>query len=108
MLLCIAPLAIFRIQGYTILASVKIAALSACAAGGLTQTAPEGLVPLDSLPPLRRGMGTVAAVYPYCFFPPTGRREEGAAAANFYERAYYCYKISDIISHYIRKRGKSK
>jgi len=34
---------------------------SAYAAGGLAQTAPEGRVPLDSLPPLRRGTGAVTA-----------------------------------------------
>jgi len=41
----------------------------------LRGAAPEGLVPLDSLPPLRRGI-----IYPCCFAPPKGRRAEGATA----------------------------
>jgi len=61
---------------------------SAYAAGGLAQTAPEGRVPLDSLPPLRRGTGAVTAVYPRCFVPPTGRRDEGAAASDLSENEY--------------------
>ncbi len=36
--------------------ALRFAARFACAAGGPTRTAPEGLVPLDSLSPLRRGM----------------------------------------------------
>jgi len=39
---------------------------SACAAGGPARTAPEGLVPLDSLSPLRRGMGTAIIVPVKC------------------------------------------
>ncbi len=41
--------------------ALRFAARFACAAGGPTRTAPEGLVPLDSLSPLRRGMG--AAIF---------------------------------------------
>ena len=64
---------------------------SACAAGGLPQTAPEGHVPLDSLSPLRRGMGALTVVYSHCFVPPKGRRDEGVSTANFPEREYnYC------------------
>ena len=54
--------------------------LSACAAGGLAQTAPEGLVPLDSLP--SPAGGADMPVHLCCFGPPKGRRAEGAAVAS--------------------------
>ena len=45
---------------------LKFAVRFACAAGGPARTAPEGLVPLDSLSPLRRGMGAVTIVSAHC------------------------------------------
>ena len=46
--------------------STEAAVCFAYAAGGLPQTAPEGQVPLDSLSPLRRGMGAANIVSAQC------------------------------------------
>ena len=56
--------------------------------GGPTRTAPEGLVPLDSLSPLRRGIGAVVTVSAYCFSPPKGRRAEEATTNLFFYAQY--------------------
>ena len=45
---------------------LKFAVRFACAAGGPARTAPEGLVPLDSLSPLRREFGTAIIVAAPC------------------------------------------
>jgi len=46
--------------------------------GSPTRTAPEGFIPLDTLSPLRRGIGASETVHTYCFAPPKGGRDEVA------------------------------
>ena len=57
----------------------KIKVSSACAAGGLTQTAPEGLVPLDSRPSPAGGTGGFVPVFYAQFFEcKTGKKHRRA------------------------------
>ncbi len=60
----------------------------ACAASGLAQTAPKGLVPLDSPSRLRAGRGLDMFAHWCCFVPPKGRRDEKAAAAKISAHEY--------------------
>ena len=69
-----------RQAAYNILVRAGAIVSFACAAGGLAQTAPEGLVPLDSLP--SPAGGADMPVHLCCFGPPKGRRAEGAAVAS--------------------------
>ena len=59
--------------------ALNYAVCSACAAGGLTQTAPEGRDPLDSHSPMLRWMRAIIAAHACCFVPPTGWWNEGVA-----------------------------